>query len=123
MNPRWSAHAESQDGIHWEKPDLGIIEFDGSRDSNLVWMGPGANMAPFRDDNPDAPDEQRYKAVVRDIDGYSMTSSDDIFGDEIERVVTWNGSDDLSELAGQTIRLKSNMKQADLYSLQFRHSR
>lgn len=55
MNPRWSAHAESQDGIHWEKPDLGIIEFDGSRDSNLVWMGPGANMAPFRDDNPDAP--------------------------------------------------------------------
>lgn len=72
---------------------------------------------------PTPPDEQRYKAVVRDIDGYSMTSSDDIFGDEIERVVTWNGSDDLSELAGQTIRLKSNMKQADLYSLQFRHSR
>ena len=57
------------------------------------------------------------------ISGYSMSSSDDIFGDEIERVVTWNGSGDLSELGGQTIRLKFDMKQADLYSLQFRNSR
>jgi hypothetical protein len=57
------------------------------------------------------------------ISDYSMSSSDDIFGDEIERVVTWNGSGDLSELEGQTIRLKFDMKQADLYSLQFRNSR
>ncbi len=78
MNPRWSAYTESQDGIHWEKPDLGIIEFEGSRDNNLVWMGPGANMAPFRDDNPDAPDEQRYKAVVRDKDVFAMASPDGV---------------------------------------------
>ncbi len=28
-------YAESGDGIHWTKPDLGIIEFDGSKANNL----------------------------------------------------------------------------------------
>ena len=57
------------------------------------------------------------------LSGFSSSRSDDIFGDEIERVVTWGGDGDLSELEGQTIRLRFNMKQADLYSLQFRDSR
>ena len=29
-------YAESNDGIHWTKPDLGIIEFNGSKSNNLV---------------------------------------------------------------------------------------
>ena len=62
------AYAESTDGIHWEKPRLGLIEFQGSRDNNLVWTGPGNNMSPFLDLNPDAPDEERYKAIVRTSD-------------------------------------------------------
>ena len=57
------------------------------------------------------------------IPGYSLNRSEEIFGDEIERVVTWEGKSDLSELEGQVIRLKFDMKQADLYSLQFRFSR
>jgi hypothetical protein len=60
-----TAYAESTDGIHWEKPDLGIFEVNGSKDNNIVWMGPGANMVPFRDPNPEVPDEERYKAIVR----------------------------------------------------------
>ena len=64
-NARLTAYAESEDGIHWEKPSLGIIEFEGSRDNNLVWAGPGINMAPFLDGNPDTPDDQRHKAIVR----------------------------------------------------------
>lgn len=59
------AHAESTDGIHWEKRPLGLIEFDGSKENNLVWSGPGNNMAPFRDDNSDCRDDERYKAIVR----------------------------------------------------------
>ncbi len=31
-----SAYAESVDGIHWTKPALGLIEFNGSRANNLV---------------------------------------------------------------------------------------
>ena len=59
------AYAESEDGVRWKKPMLGLIEFDGSTDNNLVWAGPGNNMSPFRDPNPRVPDEERYKAVVR----------------------------------------------------------
>lgn len=56
-------YAESQDGIHWHKPDLGLVSFKGSTANNIVWDGKGAhNFAPFFDPNPDAPEDQRYKA-------------------------------------------------------------
>jgi len=56
--------AESKDGIHWTKPKLGLFEFDGSKENNIVWMGNGShNFTPFRDTNPDCKPEQRYKAV------------------------------------------------------------
>ena len=29
-------YAESRDGIHWSKPSLGIVEFEGSRANNMV---------------------------------------------------------------------------------------
>ncbi|MFO0916908.1 MAG: hypothetical protein U0872_01155 [Planctomycetaceae bacterium] len=31
------AYAESRDGIHWEKPDLGVVEFRGSKKNNLFY--------------------------------------------------------------------------------------
>ena len=30
-------YAESDDGINWVKPSLGIFTFDGSRDNNIIW--------------------------------------------------------------------------------------
>ena len=67
------AYAESDDGISWKKPSLGLIEFEGSTDNNLVYAGPGAELAPFLDTNPDATEDQRYKAVVRSPAGEEMT--------------------------------------------------
>jgi hypothetical protein len=32
-------YAESSDGIHWTKPDLGLVEFEGSKANNLVLSG------------------------------------------------------------------------------------
>ncbi|MBU0611225.1 MAG: hypothetical protein KKI08_25325 [Armatimonadetes bacterium] len=29
-------YAESEDGLHWRKPKLGLVEYDGSRDNNIV---------------------------------------------------------------------------------------
>ena len=56
---------ESLDGIHWERPNLGLYEFNGSKENNIVWMGQGThNFAPFLDANPDTPPDQRYKAVA-----------------------------------------------------------
>ena len=59
-------YAESDDGIHWTKPSLGLFEFAGSTDNNIVWMGKGSHgFAPFRDTRPDCPPEARYKAFGR----------------------------------------------------------
>ncbi len=32
-----SCYVESDDGIHWAKPDLGIFTFNGRLDNNIVW--------------------------------------------------------------------------------------
>jgi hypothetical protein len=57
-------YAESTDGIHWNKPNLGLFEFAGSRDNNIVWTDTiGAHdFAPFKDENPACPPDARYKA-------------------------------------------------------------
>lgn len=36
------AYAESTDGIHWEKPRLGLSEFRGNKDNNLVLIDHGS---------------------------------------------------------------------------------
>ena len=48
-----TCYAESKDGIHWTKPKLGLFEWNGSKENNIVWLGPGThNFTAFRDDNP-----------------------------------------------------------------------
>ncbi len=54
-------YATSQDGIHWEKPSLGIIESGGSTDNNIVMAGTHGTV--FID--PVANRGQRYKYVGR----------------------------------------------------------
>ncbi len=73
-----TAYAESVDGIHWEKPNLGLFEIDGSMDNSAIWMGPGANMVPFKDPNPNVPNDERYKAIVRTHDLLALASPDGI---------------------------------------------
>ena len=56
--------AVSDDGIHFERPELGIHDLgDGGR-NNIIWRGnAGHNFMPFRDRNPDADPDKRFKAV------------------------------------------------------------
>lgn len=62
--PDFTGYAESPDGVHWTTPKLGLFEFAGSKDNNIVWAGPGMhNFNPFRDANPKAAAEERYKAL------------------------------------------------------------
>ena len=52
-------YAISKDGLAWEKPVLGLVEFQGSKANNLVVRGPhGAGV--FRDDHDPDP-QRRYK--------------------------------------------------------------
>ena len=60
----FTCYAHSDDGIAWRKPSLGLVEYDGSRDNNIVWDGPGThNFTPFYDTNPSCRANERYKAV------------------------------------------------------------
>ena len=64
-SPPYTAYAESGDGIHWERPEIGIYEFNGSKRNNLVWKGPDTNMSVLKDEKPGVGSRERYKAVVR----------------------------------------------------------
>ena len=64
-DPMLSAYAESADGIVWEKPFVGLIDYKGSKANNLVFEGPSDCFAPFIDENPAAAEDERYKALAR----------------------------------------------------------
>ena len=53
------------------------------------------------------------------IPGYTLADCPEIIGDEIMRVVAWKGGADVAQLAGQLVRLRFAMKDADLYSFKF----
>jgi len=53
------AYAESNDGLRWRKPALGLVEYGGNRDNNLVRAQPGLGAVTVIFD-PDAPAEHRY---------------------------------------------------------------
>ncbi|REJ81446.1 MAG: hypothetical protein DWQ34_14615 [Planctomycetota bacterium] len=65
-------YAESPDGLHWEKPQLGLHDYEGSTANNIVISSAAAaeqqarigGPAVFRDDSPHAPPEARYKAFL-----------------------------------------------------------
>jgi len=79
-HPLVTCYAESSDGVHWEKPKLGLFEYEGSKENNIVWEGPGAHdFAPFVDTNPACPPEARYKSVANGGNGLlAFTSADGI---------------------------------------------
>ncbi len=53
------------------------------------------------------------------LPGFTRDDCDEIFGDSLDRIVTWKASRDISRLEGQPIRLRIRMSDADLYALQF----
>ncbi|MFV2066909.1 MAG: malectin domain-containing carbohydrate-binding protein, partial [Pirellulales bacterium] len=53
------------------------------------------------------------------IPGYTLADSDPMSGDDIARTVTWNGNSALSPLAGEAIRLRFVMADADVYAMRF----
>jgi hypothetical protein len=64
LHPEVTCYAESKDGIHWIKPELGLFEYEGSKANNIIMMGPAShNFVPFKDENPAAKPEAKYKAV------------------------------------------------------------
>ncbi|NQV23810.1 MAG: hypothetical protein HQ518_05520 [Rhodopirellula sp.] len=61
-----TCYAESRDGIHFTKPKLGLVEWDGSKENNIILNGLGTHcFVAFRDENPNCKSEARYKGISR----------------------------------------------------------
>ena len=61
-NPYDVAYAESQDGIHWDRPELGLVQRRGTRKNNLVnFYGHGPSVM---DLGPDPERGFRYVAIA-----------------------------------------------------------
>ena len=71
-HPWTLCYAESRDGIHWTRPNLGLFEFNGSKDNNIILLpeavneigGDPAHTAVFLDANPDCPPDEKYKIII-----------------------------------------------------------
>ncbi len=65
-------YAESEDGIHWVRPSVGLYEYEGSYENNILLRSvdkPGDkdffdNFFVFVDTNPACPPEKRFKATA-----------------------------------------------------------
>jgi hypothetical protein len=63
-HPQVACTAESDGGVHWRKPALGLVEFQGSTANNIILANRAThNFTAFRDDNPSCPPAQRYKGL------------------------------------------------------------
>ncbi|MBY5956506.1 hypothetical protein KUV50_00060 [Membranicola marinus] len=53
------------------------------------------------------------------IPGFGLRDCQEIIGNELDRVVTWQENSNVQDLAGRTVRLKIRLKDADLYAFKF----
>ncbi len=100
-----SLRAKSKEGEATTKP----FYFEGDELSlNASTSGAGTIRVEILDENG------------RPIPGYSLAESDPIYGDSLDRRVSWrNGEKSVSKLANQTSKLRFVLREADVYSLKF----
>jgi len=56
----------SDDGIKWERPNLGLIEFNGDKNNNIIFKNDELdNFFVFMDTNPECPPTEQFKAITQ----------------------------------------------------------
>ena len=61
-------YAESRNGFNWDKPELGIVEFEGSSKNNLIMQGEWwATVGTVLKENNEADPAKRYKMLYTDV--------------------------------------------------------
>ncbi len=98
-----TCYAESRDGVHWTKPELGLFEWTGSKANNIVLDGLGTHcFVAFKDANPDCEPEAKYKGISRGNPAglYVFQSPDGIHWSQIrDKPVITKGAFDSQNLA------------------------
>ncbi len=84
--------ATSEDGIQWTKPELGLVEYEGSKANNILWRGPhGAGI--FKD-VADSDPARRYKMIMQGL--ATSHSADGIHWSEPRKI------EGIGKIAGDT---------------------
>lgn len=98
--------AVSKDCMTWERPNCGIVEFEGSKNNNLV-TGKDVfedqsyfdNFTVFYDNNPSCPADERYKATAMGMGKLRCFCSGDGMHFRFHSVITDKGEFDSINLA------------------------
>jgi len=99
-----SIHAKAKGGELLTKP----LQFEGNRLTlNFATSAIGSVQVEIQDANG------------KPIPDFTLADCSPVFGDDVERTVTWKSGFDVSRLAGQPVRLRFVMKDTDLYSFRF----
>ncbi len=116
-----------QDQWHIERL---LLRTDGFASVNAPWSGGEMRTKSitftgnrleinYRTGAPGFVQVELQDADGKPIRGYTLADCPEIIGDELARTVAWQTGADVGPLAGQPIRLRVVMKDADLYSLTF----
>ena len=102
----YTCYAESDDGLAWTRPDLGMHALEKAEANNVILSGqPALTFTPFLDTNPDCAADQRYKALALRYDPppralYGFASADGIRWSQIgDRPLITTGYFDSQNLA------------------------
>ena len=99
-----SVHASLHGGELLTKPLL----FSGDRlEINFATAAGGSLRVEIQD------------ADGKPIPGFTLADCNRQYGDQLDRVVLWKSEHDVGQLAGKPVRLRIELKDADLYSFQF----
>lgn len=123
----WVNRRYMQESWHIERL---LLRLDGFASVNAPWAGGELLTHPFTFEGSELEINYRTSAAGsirvgildaegKPIPGYTLDDSSEIIGDEIARVVAWKQGADARRLAGQPVRLRFVMKDADLFALRF----
>ena len=78
-----TCYAESDDGINWTKPNIGIYEISGTYNNNVILANNAPfshNFCPFLDSKPGIPLNEQFKAVAgtKETGLFGFTSADGV---------------------------------------------
>ena len=94
-----AGYAESDDGITWRKPRLGLVEHEGSKDNNICFDG----FVPMAFIDPTAPASHRYRATSccsRQVMGVDIGQTNGYFTAHSADGIEWHLDDTKPRWAG-----------------------
>lgn len=100
-------YAESSDGIHWRKPELGLVEFAGSRRNNIVMSRAvhGIHAGGVLKDRRDPDPARRFKFIHLNARAGRMASCFSADGLNWSQPVLWPDHDAVGDTHNNAIRL------------------